>query len=47
MYNEGTARKTNILGTRNIVLLDPTLGARQARDTSLRLIFPVMFFKYS
>ena len=37
----------NILSTRNFVLLDPTLGARQAHDTSVRLIFPAMFFKYS
>ena len=36
--------KINILGTRYFVLLNATLGARQVYDTSVRLIFPALYF---
>ena len=34
-----------ILGTQYFVLLDTTSGARQAHDTSVRLIFPALKYK--
>ena len=42
IYNEDRYEDINILGTRYLVLLDANLGARQAHDTSVRLIFPAL-----
>ena len=42
IYTENIYEDINILGTRYFVLLDANLGARQAHDTSVRLIFPAL-----
>ena len=42
IYNEDRYEDTNILGTRYFILLNATLGARQAHNTSVCLIFPAL-----
>ena len=42
IYNEDRYEDINILGTSYFVLLNANLGARQAHDTSVRLIFPAL-----
>ena len=43
IYNEDRYEDINIfLGTRYFVLLDANLGAQQAHDTSVHIVFPAL-----
>ena len=42
IYNKDKYKDINILGTHYFFLLNATLGAQQAHDTSVHLIFPAL-----